>query len=140
MTTTTTTATTATRPRLSLDLGLVRPLLAVDAAGCLALGLAGAAGAALLDGPQGAPTWVLLLAGVALLAYGAEAAVVAWDPTTRGLLGLAVANAAFAAGSLVALLSMSATGLGTVVFVALTAVSLLMSDVLLLGARGTHAG
>lgn len=127
---------TSTRPRLALRPEVVRPLLALDAVGCLALGLAGAAGSALLDGPLGAPLWLLVVAGLALLAYGAEAGVVAWSPSTRGLLGLAAANAAFAAGGVLVALTVPLTGLGTVVAVALTVVSLAMSDVLLLGARG----
>ena len=123
------------RPRLSLRASVVRPLLAVDAAGCLVLGVAAAAGAAFLDGPLGSPVWLLVLAGVALLAYGAEAAVVAWNPTSSGMLGLALANAVFALGAVAALLTASLTGLGTVVAVALTAISLAMGDVLLLGSR-----
>ena len=119
------------RPRLSLRASVVRPLLAVDADGCLLLGVVGAAGAALLDGPLGSPAWLLVLAGVALLAYGAEAAVVAWNPTSSGMLGLALANAVFALGAVAALLTASLTGLGTVVAVALTAISLAMGDVLL---------
>ena len=125
------------RARASLRPAVVRPLLAVDAAGCLLLGAVGALGAGLLDGPLGAPAWLLVVAGIALVAYGAEAAVVTWNPTPAGLLGLAGANAVFAAGCVATLLESSLTGLGTVVACALLAVSAVMADALLLGARGT---
>ena len=124
------------RPRLALDLGLVRPLLAVDAVGCLVLGAAGVLGSAALDGPLGASGALLVVAGVVLLVYGAEAALVTRRPSRTGLLALAIVNAGFATGSVLVVVAGSLTGWGTVVALALTAVSALMADVLLLGARG----
>ena len=129
------TTTVPTRPRLALRPGVVRPLLVVDAAGCLVLGATGLLGAGTLDTVLGVPAALLVVTGLALLGYAVEAGLVARRPTRGGLLGLAAVNAAFAAGALALLVAGSPTGWGTVVAVALTAVSVAVADVLALGAR-----
>lgn len=129
----TTTLNPTTRP--ALDLGLVRPLLAIDAGGCLLLGAVGVLASSELDGPLGASRALLVVAGVVLLAYGAEAALVTRRPSRTGLLALAIVNAGFAIGCVLTLAAGSLSGWGTVVAVTLTAVSAVMADVLLLGAR-----
>jgi hypothetical protein len=129
------TTTAPTRPRLALRPDVVRPLLAVDAAGCLALGATGLSAAGALDAVLGVPTALLVVTGLALLAYAVEAALVARRPSRGGLLGLAAVNAVFAAGALALLVAGSLTGWGTVVAVALTVVSVAVADVLVLGAR-----
>jgi hypothetical protein len=129
----TTTLNPPTRP--ALDLGVVRPLLALDAVGCLLLGAVGVLASSELDGPLGASRALLVVAGVVLLAYGAEAALVVRRPSRTGLLALAIVNAGFAIGCVLTLVEGSLSGRGTVVAVALTAVSAVMADVLLLGAR-----
>ncbi len=130
-----TTTTSPARTRLSLDLGVVRPLLAIDAAGCLLLGAVGVLASGVLSDPLGAPVALLVVAGIALLGYGVEAALVTRRPSRTGLLALAIVNAGFAAGTVLVLVAGSLTGWGTVVAVALTAVSAIVADVLVLGAR-----
>jgi hypothetical protein len=129
------TTTAPARPRLALRPGVVRPLLAVDAAGCLALGATGLLAAGALDAVLGVPAALLVVTGLALLGYAVEAALVARRPSRGGLLGLAAVNAVFAAGALALLVAGSLTGWGTVVAVALTGVSVAVADVLVLGAR-----
>lgn len=133
----TTTVNTPTRP--AHDLGLVRPLLALDAIGCLLLGAVGVLASSELDGPLGASRALLVVAGVVLLAYGAEAALVTRRPSRAGLLALAIVNAGFATGCVLVLVAGSLSGWGTVAAVALTAVSAVMADVLLLAARRRRA-
>jgi hypothetical protein len=139
MTATTPIQQTSRTPRLALSRSTVRRLLALDAAACAALGVAGAAGAGLLDERLGVPSVVLVIAGVALLAYAAGAAAVARRPSRQGLVCLVLANVGFAAGSAAVVVAADVTALGMVVGGALVVVSLVVADLLLLGLRGDVA-
>lgn len=127
--------TTSRPPRLT---GLViRRLLTVDAAGCLLLGLVAVVSAGASRGPLGAPTTVLLVGGLVLLAYGVGAAVVVRGTTPGRLLALAGANGAFIVGCAAVALTQPLSGAGLTVAIALAVVSAVMTEVLGLGARGT---
>ena len=74
----------------------------------------------------------------ALVVYGAGAAYVSRGVTRPRLIGLVGLNTAFAVGSGVSVLAAPLTGWGTAVALALAVVSLVVADLLVLGARGRH--
>jgi hypothetical protein len=133
---------TLSAPRLSLSPSLLRPLLALDAAACGALGLVGLIGAGALSDPLGASAALLVVGALVLLAYAVEAGLVARSPAPSGtaLAGLAGVNVAFGLGCLAVAALGSLTGLGIAVALALAAVSFVVADVLVLGRRGLRAG
>ena len=139
MTTTTPIQQTSRTPRLALARSTVRRLLTLDAAACAALGVAAAAGAGVLDERLGVTSVVLVITGLALLAYAAGAAAVARRATRQWLVRLVLANVGFAAGSAAVVVVADVTTLGMAVEGALVVVSLVVADLLLLGLRGDVA-
>lgn len=125
--------------RWALPRRWTRPLLAVDAAACGALGLAGLLAGVLvpsvttdLFGVSGPVT----AGGVALLVYALGAGYVARAPRRAGLIGVAGANVGFAAATVLVVLTTSLTAIGLVLAAALVVVSLVVADLVLLAVRG----
>ena len=130
--------TTAHAPRLAISPATVRLLLKVDAAACGLLGLVAVVAAGTLNGPLDAPTPLLVVGGLVLLVYAVEAAFVARRPTRGWLLALAGVNGAFAVGCVIVAVTASLSGAGVVVALGLAGVSVVMADLLLLGARSAR--
>lgn len=127
------------RARTIITTSQLRGLLTVDAIGCLALGVVGVAAAGALEELLGADEIVLVVVGLALLAYAVEAAFVARRPDRRGLLVLALLNAGFALGAAVVAVTAGLTGYGVAVAVALAAVSLVVAELLMIARRDLRA-
>ncbi|WP_227010134.1 hypothetical protein [Pelagibius marinus] len=83
----------------------LRPLLLIDAATCAVMGLALDLGAAPLAALTGLPAPLLLYAGLGLLPIALFMALVAWRPHPAAVRLAVTGNAAWAAASLVLLVS-----------------------------------